>query len=331
MKQALQALISGRDLTPDEATGAFEQLMNGEADLIQAAGLLVGLQVKGITSDELAAAAASMRRHVVPIDIGDVAGVVDTCGTGGTGSGTFNVSTAAALVAAACGVRVVKHGNRAATSQSGSADVLEKLGVSLDADPRQQLDASGIAFAYARNHHPAMRHVAPVRRALLVPTVFNILGPLTSPAGVKRQLLGVYSPHMTEIIAGALLRLGSERAWALHSEDGQDDLSCAVPTRISEVKNGEVFTWTFDPAPYGLVGGTADLQAPSPAASAELIRKVFAGEEEGPARDAIALYASAAAILAGGAEDTGDALDVATGSIASGRAAETLEKLAAVR
>ena len=203
MQTALLHLSRGLDLSAEQVADAFGRIMAGDAEAAQVGALLMGLQVKGLTTAELAAAAGVMRAHATKLDFGDGGDLLDTCGTGGDQSGTFNISTAAALVAAACGVRVVKHGNRSATSKSGSADVLEALGVKLEGDEtalRACLDACGICFAYARSHHPAMRHVAPVRLALGVPTVFNLLGPLTNPAGARRQLMGVLrqQPHGTD-------------------------------------------------------------------------------------------------------------------------------------
>ncbi len=324
----LSRLIAGEASDAPSVEAAFASLMSGNADPVWAGATLATWQAKGVTADELAAAAGVMREHVVPIDIGDVAGVVDTCGTGGTGSGTFNISTAAAIVAAACGVRVVKHGNRAASSKTGSADVLEALGVDLDADPKQQLDRAGIAFAFARNHHPAMRHVAPIRKALGVPTIFNLLGPLTNPAGVRRQLLGVAKREHCTLMAGALLRLGAERAWVVHSEDGQDDLAPGAATHVAEVVDGDVKTWTFDPSPLGLAGTKEALQVDSPATSATMIRRIFDGEEAGPPRDAVLLNAAAAVVVAGGADDVAEAMQTARHAVDSGRAAETLALLA---
>jgi anthranilate phosphoribosyltransferase len=326
MRDLLIKLLAGGDLSADEVEATFEQLFRGEADPVAVGGLLVAMQTKGVTADELAAAAMVMRRHATSIAVGDVTGMIDTCGTGGTGSGTFNISTAAAIVAAAAGVPVVKHGNRAASSKTGSADVLEHLGVRLDEDPAAQLQRAGIAFAFARNHHPAMRHAAPIRQALGVPTIFNLLGPLTNPAGVRRQLLGVSRPEHTELLAIALLRLGTERAWVVHSDDGQDDLACEVPTRVSEVADGRVRTWPFDPKSLGLRGRVEDLQAASPAESAAIIRRVFDGEE-GPATDAVLLNAAAAVVVAGGSEDVEDALATVRSAVSTGRAAATLASL----
>ncbi len=333
MKTLLAKLIAGRDLDSAETEAIFDALFAGEADPVQVGGVLVALEAKGVTSTELAAAARAMRRHALPIDLGgDLDGVVDTCGTGGSGSGTFNISTATALVAAACGVRVVKHGNRAVSSKTGSADVLEALGVSLDADPKRSLEEAGIAFAFARTHHPAMRHVAPIRQSLGVPTIFNLLGPLTNPAGVRRQLLGVGRPDRPdrlEFVADALLELGTDRAWVVHSDDAQDDLAPGAMNTIAEVADGRVRTWRFNPAEHGLSGDVAALRVESPAESAALIRRILDGDEQGPPRDAVLLNAAAAVVIAGGCDNLGDGLDAARHALDTGRAAQTLEKLAA--
>src|SRR4051812_6601635 len=225
--------------------------MSGDATEAQIGGLLVGLAAKGTTVDELVGAALVMREKAVTIDCDASAGVIiDTCGTGGDVRGTFNISTAAAIIVAAAGVRVVKHGNRSASSKSGSADVLEKLGVRLDLGPlelKRCLEAAGICFAFARYHHPAMKFVAGARTSLGIPTIFNVLGPLTNPARAKHQLLGVFSPELTDRLATVLKELGSARAWVVHADDGLDELSTLGPTRVSELKAGHVHTWRLDP------------------------------------------------------------------------------------
>ena len=334
MKDLLSTLIAGRNLSPAETEAIFDRLFAGEADPVQVGGILAALEAKGVTATELAAAARSMRRHVLPIELDDLAGVVDTCGTGGSGSGTFNVSTAVAIVAAACGVRVVKHGNRAVSSKTGSADVLEELGVSLDADPIRSLDEAGICFAFARKHHPAMRFVTPIRQALGVPTIFNLLGPLTNPAGVRRQLLGVGRPNRPdrlEFVANALLELGCDRAWVVYSDDGQDDLAPGAMNTIAEVADGRVRTWRLNPAELGLKGDVAALRVETPAESAALIRRILDGDEQGAPRDSVLLNAAAAVVIAGGCDDLAEGLDAARHALDTGRAAETLEKLASVR
>ena len=332
MQDALLHLSRGLDLSAEQVADAFGRIMSGDAPAAQVGALLMGLQVKGPTAAELAAAAGVMRAHASTLDFGDGGDLLDTCGTGGDKSGTFNISTAAALVAAACGVRVVKHGNRSATSKSGSADVLEALGVKLEGDEtalRGCLDHAGICFAYARSHHPAMHHVAAVRASLAVPTVFNLLGPLTNPAGAKRQLMGVYASNLTETIAEVLGMLGSARAWVVAADDGLDELSTMSPTRVSEWRDGGVTTTTLTPAELGFGSATfEDLRVDSPAASAAVIRGVFDGKE-GPAADVVLLNAAAALVVAGAADDLADALAVARHAVESGRAGETLDSLVA--
>ena len=335
MRDVLLKLCRREDLTRDEAHAAFERVMTGAATEAQVGGLLVGLAAKGATAEELTGAAAVMRDKAIRVDPGPGT-VLDTCGTGGDTKGTFNISTAAAIIAAAAGksagVKVVKHGNRSASGKTGSADVLETLGVNLDLGPdglRRCLDAVGICFAYARRHHPAMQHAAAARDSLGIPTVFNLLGPLTNPAGAKHQLLGVYGRSLTVTLAGVLRRLGSERAWVVHAHDGLDELSTLGPTRVSEVKRGDLRTWTLDPARYGLAKpDLADLKADSPEHSAAILRRIFDGEKS-PARDIAVLNAAAALVVAGAADELPDGLAQAAAAIDDGRAAATLAKLVA--
>src|SRR6187551_188564 len=255
-RDILLKLCRREDLTRSEARDAFLHIMSGDASEAQIGGLLVGLAAKGTTVEELIGAATVMREKAIPIDCDRSAGVIiDTCGTGGDVRGTFNISTAAAIIVAAAGVRVVKHGNRSASSKSGSADVLETLGVKLDLSPEQLsrcLADANICFAFARNHHPAMKHVAPVRSALGIPTIFNLLGPLTNPGRAKHQLLGVFAPELTDRLATVLRELGSHRAWVVHADDGLDELSTLGATRVSELKDGEVNTWHVDPKDFGI-------------------------------------------------------------------------------
>src|SRR3954464_13151081 len=297
IRDILLKLCRREDLTRSEARDAFLHIMSGEAGEAQIGGLLVGLAAKGTTVEELVGAAQVMREKVVPIscgdgDCGDCGVVLDTCGTGGDVRGTFNISTAAALVVAAAGVKVVKHGNRSASSKSGSADVLEKLGVKLEltgAQLRRCLDEAGFCFAFARAHHPAMKFVATARSALGIPTIFNLLGPLTNPARAKHQLLGVFAPELTDRLATVLRELGSERAWVVHADDGLDELSTLGPTRVSELKDGEVRTWTLDPAKVGLpYARLSDLQVETADESADVSRRVLWNESI-PARDIVPL------------------------------------------
>ena len=332
MRDALLALINGRALTPAQVQAVFADIFDGTADPHQVAGFLTALQAKGPTADEVAAAAAEMRRHVVKVDAGPGV-VLDTCGTGGARVKTFNISTAAALVCAACGVRVVKHGNRAATSKSGSADVLEALGVTIGLDAaglKRCLDAADICFAFARSHHPAMRHVAPIRAALGVPTVFNLLGPLTNPAGATHQLMGVATPERTTFMANVLKRLGSTRAWVVCGDNGLDELPTDCPATVAVLEGGEVREERVDPADYDLQpADPASLRADSPRHSAEIIRRVLDGEAGGP-RDIVLLNAAAGLTVAGGADDLAAGLNIAAHAVDSGRAGETLATLASV-
>ena len=331
IRDILLKLCRREDLTRAEAREAFLHIMSGEAAEAQVGGLLVGLAAKGTTVEELVGAAQVMREKVVPVSCGPDCGVVlDTCGTGGDVRGTFNISTAAALVVAGAGVKVVKHGNRSASSKSGSADVLEKLGVKIELSAQQArrcLDEAGFCFAFARAHHPAMKFVAPARSALGIPTIFNLLGPLTNPANARHQLLGVFAPELTDRLATVLRELGSERAWVVHADDGLDELSTLGPTRVSELANGEVHTWSLDPAKLGLpYARLSDLQVDTADASADVIRRVLRGEA-GPARDIVALNAAAALVVAGKEAHLPQALKRAIEAIESGQALRTLEAL----
>src|SRR3954469_17282627 len=239
MRDMLLKLSRREDLTRDEARQAFELIMSGQASEAQIGGLPVGLASKGTTVEELIGAATVMREKAVAVGCSPEGGVIlDTCGTGGDVRGTFNISTAAAIIAAACGVKVVKHGNRSASSKSGSADVLEKLGVKLELPPdalQRCVEQANICFAFARSHHPAMKHVATARTSLAIPTIFNLLGPLTNPGKAQHQLLGVFAPELTDRLATVLKGLGSTRAWVVHAIDGLDEISTMGPTRISEL------------------------------------------------------------------------------------------------
>src|SRR5215207_10522537 len=255
IREILLKLCRREDLTRSEARDAFTHIMSGEAAEAQVGGLLVGLAAKGTTVDELVGAAAVMREKALPIGCETDGVVLDTCGTGGDVRGTFNISTAAAIIVAAAGVKVVKHGNRSASSKSGSADVLEAMGVKLDVSAeclKKCLAEANICFAFARHHHPAMKFVSSARTSLGIPTIFNILGPLTNPGGARHQLLGVFTPELTDRLATVLRELGSRRAWVVHADDGLDELSTLGPTRVSELRGGDVRTWSLDPAKLGL-------------------------------------------------------------------------------
>jgi anthranilate phosphoribosyltransferase len=333
IRETLLKLCFREDLTRDEAREAFNHIMSGEATDAQIGGLLIGLAAKGTTVDELVGAATVMREKSVAIGCDDVAEVIlDTCGTGGDVRGTFNVSTAAALIVAACGVKVVKHGNRSATGRAGSADVLEKLGVKLELPPnalRRCLDQANICFAFARLHHPAMKFVATARSSLGVPTIFNMLGPLTNPARAKHQLLGVFAPELTDRFAAVLRELGSTRAWVVHADDGLDEISTLGPTRISELNNGHVKTWSLDPRSLGIeYARLSDLQVSSVDQAADVMRRVLAGER-GPHRDISLLNTAAALVVAETVESLPEGFAIASKALDEGRAAKVVESLVA--
>jgi anthranilate phosphoribosyltransferase len=328
-RHILQKLTCRQDLTRAESEAAFEFLMSGTAEEAQIGGFLVGLASKGPTPDEIAGAATIMRAKSVAIPCSE--GVtLDTCGTGGDIKGTFNISTAAAIVTAAAGVRVVKHGNRSATSKSGSADVLEALGVKLELPPEKLslcLEKANLCFAYARAHHPAMKHVGAARKALGIPTIFNYIGPLTNPASAHHQLLGVFAAHLTETLATVLRDLGSKRAWVVHAEDGLDELSTMSPTRVTELRDGQIETWILHPATLDLpCAKLEDLQVADANESASVLKRIFTGEKF-PPRDITLLNAAAALLIAGKADDLRAGLTLATNAIDSGKAHQKLQDL----
>jgi anthranilate phosphoribosyltransferase len=330
--EVLRDVIAGADLTRQQTHRAFGAIMDGQWSEAQIAGLLTALAAKGETVDEIAGAAQAMREHAVRIDAGG-ADVIDTCGTGGTGLRTFNVSTAAALVAAGAGAKVAKHGNRTNTRGSGSADVLAALEVNLDADAdvvARCLVEAGVCFCFAIRCHPAMKHAAGVRRALGVRTIFNVLGPLTNPAGARRQLMGVFDARLTETIASVLGALGAHRAMVVHADDGLDEISTTGETKIAEWRDGGLATRTVRPEDFGLARASLeDLAADSPEQSAAIIRRVLDGAP-GAARDIVALNAAAALVVAGAADTIAEALPAAGESIDSGAAKSALAKLVAV-
>jgi anthranilate phosphoribosyltransferase len=309
----------------------MHEIMRGEATQAQIAGFLVALRAKGETADEIAGCAEAMREHVLPVRP-KRSDLVDTAGTGGDGKHTLNISTAAALVAAAAGVGVAKHGNRAASSQTGSADVLEALGFDLDLAPEriaQSIDDLGFGFMFAQAHHPAMKHAAPVRRELGTRTVFNVLGPLTNPARARAQVIGVYSPVLVRPIAEALVQLGARRAFVVHGADGIDELSPTGPNLVCEVVDGSVRERTIDPEELGLERcRVEDLAGGTPAENAALIRAVFEGEESGR-RSAILLNAAGAIAAGGHADDLREGLELARTAIDSGAATTRLDELIA--
>ena len=331
IQDALSALLDGRDLDRDEARRVMGSIMDGEATPAQIGGFLVALRLKGETAEEIAGCAEAMREHVLAVkpQRGDL---VDTAGTGGDGARTFNISTAAALVAAAAGAGVAKHGNRAVSSASGSADVLEALGFSLELGPERierSIDELGFGFLFAPTHHPAMRHAAPVRRELAARTVFNVLGPLTNPAGARAQVVGVYAPELVPTIADVLLNLGATRAFVVHGAGGVDELSPAGPNLVCEVADGEVRRREIDPLELGVPRcASEDLRGGEPEDNAQTIHEIFAGADGGR-RDAVLLNAAGAIAAAGHAKDLEEGLGIAREAIDSGAAGERLEALVA--
>jgi len=328
MRDLLLKLCRREDLTRDEARTAMLALMSGQASDAQIGGFLIGMAAKGTTVDEIVGAATVLREKVIPIPC--EGSVVDTCGTGGDMRQTFNVSTAAALIAAAAGVRVVKHGNRSASGKNGAADVLEKLGVQLQATPSELADClvkTNICFAFARLHHPAMKYVAEARKSLNIPTFFNVLAPLTNPGRARRQVLGVFAPELTDRLAGVLRELGSHRAWVVHGDDGMDEISTLGPTRVSELVDHHIHTWTLDPRELGSeYARLSDLQVNSLEQAADALLHVLDGHA-GPMRDIGLLNAAAALMVAGEAEHLPGAMELATQAVDSGRARQTLNAL----
>jgi anthranilate phosphoribosyltransferase len=329
IQAALSDLLDGRDLGRERAREVMGEIMRGEATGAQIGGFLVALRLKGETADEIAGCAEAMREHVLPVRP-ERDDLVDTAGTGGDGAQTINISTAAAIVAAAAGAGVAKHGNRAVSSASGSADVLEALGFELERPPERiarSIDELGFGFMFAPSHHPAMRHAAPVRRELATRTVFNVLGPLTNPAGARAQVIGVYSRSLVRTIAEVLAQLGARRAFVVHGAYGIDELSPAGPNDVCEVVAGEVRERVIDPLELGLERcDPGELRGGSPAENAAAIRETFAGSKGGR-RDAILLNAAGAVAAAGHAEDLREGLELARTAVDSGAAAARLDEL----
>ncbi|MSS69856.1 MAG: anthranilate phosphoribosyltransferase [Candidatus Latescibacteria bacterium] len=332
IREAIAKLIDGQHLTQAEAAGVMDEIMSGEATPAQIGAFLVALRVKGETVDEIAGCVAVMREKSTKVNTRHAV-VVDTCGTGGDASGTFNISTTAAFVLAGAGLCVAKHGNRAMSSKCGSADVLKALGVNIERSPERVgrcLDEVGIGFLFAPTLHAAMKHAVGPRREIGARTVFNLLGPLTNPAGAKRQLIGVYSPALTEAMAEVLNRLGSERALVVHGADGLDEITLTGETKVSELRDGQVRTYHITPEQFGLRRASAhELRGGDEQTNAQIALDVLKGAE-GPRRD-IVLVNAAAAICAGGlADDIAGGIPIAQKSIDSGRALEKLEHLKAM-
>lgn len=334
IKEALAQVVERRDLSHSQMAEVMTQIMTGMATPAQIGGFLVALRMKGETVDEIAAAAQVMRDLAVKVKV-DFDRLVDTCGTGGDGSRLFNVSTASALVVAAAGGHVAKHGNRSVTSTAGSADVLEAAGVNLNLAPDQVarcIESLGLGFMFAPSHHGAMKHAVGPRRELGLRTIFNMLGPLTNPAGAKRQVVGVYETRLCRVFAEVLARLGSEHVLALRSEDGLDEISLAAPTHVAELRNGEIREYTIDPTQFGIDRNTLDgLTVSSAQESLTIIRDALSKRALPNAQkavDIIALNAGAALYVAGLADDLKTAVALAEDTIATGLAAEKLSELA---
>jgi anthranilate phosphoribosyltransferase len=328
----IEKLQRRQDLTMEEAAGAMDAIMEGRAQPAQIAGLLIGLSMKGERPAEIVGLAQTMRSRATRL-ARNHAPVFDTCGTGGDRAHTFNVSTVSALVLASCGVRVAKHGNRSVSSQCGSADLFEALGVHITADAatvERCLEEAGIAFLFAPTFHPSMRHAGPTRKDLGVRTAFNLLGPLTNPAGASRQLVGVPRPELTELVARSLALLGSERAWVVHGADGLDEISTTGYTKVSECRDGAVNTFYVHPADFGLPKASpAQLRGGDAAANAEIARAILAGEPGAP-RDIVLLNAAASLLIAGRVASIAEGVRAAADGLDSGAARRVLAQLVQV-
>lgn len=331
LQAAIRKLAFSDSLTAAESAAAFGVVMRGEATAAQAGALLMGLRVKGETAEEVAGAARALREAMVRLEADRSHELVDTCGTGGGAVTTFNISTAAALVAAGAGVRIAKHGNRSFTSRCGSADVLEALGVSIDIPAEKMsstLASAGIVFMFAPLMHPAMRHIGPVRRELAIPTVMNIVGPLANPAGASRQVVGVADPGRVPLIASALAALGTHHALVVHGEPGLDEISPLGRTRVLEIRDGAISEWMIDPADHGCAAtDPAELAGGGPDDNARIISEVLTGGANPGARDAVALNAGAALYVAGIAPDFATGVKRARECLASGEGMAALERL----
>lgn len=329
-KEALNLLLNRQDLTHDQMLAVMQQVMGGELTPAQIAALLVALRMKGETVDEIAAAATVMRALSTKVNIEDTSHLIDTCGTGGDGIQTFNVSTVSAFVAAAAGAKVAKHGGRSVSSTCGSADVLEALGVNVNLTPEKVADCVnqiGIGFMFAPNHHSAMKHAAPVRRELGVRTIFNLLGPMTNPASSKRQVMGVFDKSLTSKLAQVLQKLGSEHVLVVHGADGMDEISFTGDTFIAELKDGKISEYTMNPQTFGLaMHQLKDIQIQNAEESKAMILDVLHAKQ-GAARDIVLLNAGAAIYVAGLAESLASGIKKASQAIDSGAAKEKLQQL----
>ena len=325
----IEKLVRHEDLTTDEAAQAMREVMEGRAAPSALAGLLAALVMKGERPEEIAGLARTMREHAVQLTTSP-GEVFDTCGTGGDRSGTFNVSSAAAVVVAACGVKVAKHGNRSVSSRCGSADLFEELGVNVAAPPlvvEQTLRDANIAFFFAPTFHPSMRHAAPIRKEMGIRTTFNLLGPLTNPAGATRQIVGVPRPELTQVMARALMLLGAQRAWVVHGAGGIDEISTTGHTKVSECRDGAVHTFFIHPGEFGLAkASAADLRGGDAMENAAIIRSVLEGQKGAP-RDIVLFNAGAALLVAGRVSSIREGIAQAAEAIDSGSAKDTLERM----
>ena len=329
IQTAIKMVIANQNLSTTDMTAVMQQIMTGECTPAQIGGFLVGLRMKGENIDEISAAAAVMRELSTRVKV-DAKHLVDTCGTGGDAWGSFNISTASAIVAAAAGARVAKHGNRSVSSKSGSADVLEAAGVNLDITPEQVgacIEQVGVGFMFAQKHHSAMRHAIGPRKEMAVRTIFNVLGPLTNPAGAPNQVIGVFDGDLVEPLANVLKNLGSRHVMVVHGDDGMDEISISAKTRVAELKDGEVTCYTLSPTDFGLeMADLADLKVDSVEQSLAMIQSVL-GNTPGPALDIVALNAGAAIYVSGLAESMTIGVQMAQSAIADGRASEVLDNL----
>ncbi len=331
LKALIGKVATGTALTRAESAHAFDVMMSGEATPSQIGALLMGLRVRGETVDEIAGAVATMRSKMLTVKA--PAGAVDVVGTGGDASGSYNISTCASFIVAGAGVPVAKHGNRALSSKSGAADVLMGLGVKIDLTPEQIgtcIAEAGIGFMFAPAHHPAMKHVGPTRVEMGTRTIFNLLGPLSNPAGVTRQMVGVFSRSWVEPLAEVLRALGSERAWVVHGSDGLDEITTTGPTAVAELKDGAIRSFEIAPEEFGIARATPEaLKGGDGAANAQALRAVLAGEA-GAYADIALMNAAAALLVAGAVEDFAGGLERARHSLSSGRALAALDRLVAV-
>lgn len=331
LEELIARLADGADLSGEESRAAFDHVMAGRASQIQMAALLVGLRAKGEAAPEVAGGVRALRRAMVPVEASDPDALVDTCGTGGGALTTFNISTAAAILAAGMGIRIAKHGNRSFTSKCGSADILEELGVLIELEPEAMaavLEEAGIVFMFAPLLHPAMRHVAPVRRELGIPTIMNLLGPLTNPAGARRQVVGVTDPALVDLVAHGLRELGHHRALVVYGEPGLDELSPIGVTQVAELDAGTVRRYEVRPEDFGWKDLDPDtLAGDVPAHNARVVTEVFRGERNDAARAAVVLNAGAAVYVSGHVDSLEEGVEKAGAALDDGAALDALDRL----